>query len=214
MPWYRLRCWNHRRQKLVKVRPWIWKSNIFSHLYLPARIFLFTSCLNVWEREKQILPNGITIPKNPKTRVDILWIFTDFHRVLRVQIAPPHGNLSNAISPLTLKSSIKFQKIFQHPPPTAPTLLIFSLSQLLGTLKYLNILNNIIVYILCIANVIIKTQKCSYFSYFTFDISRNQRPDKCQHVVWKVILGYFSIIVTDLLFLWTKWSFYNMIRTR
>ena len=89
MPWSRLRCWNHRRQKIVKVRPWIWKSNIFSHLYLLARVFLFTSYLNVWEREKQILANGIIIPKNPKTRVDILWIFTDFHRVLRVQIAPP-----------------------------------------------------------------------------------------------------------------------------
>ena len=23
--------------------------------------------------------------KNPQTRVDVLWIFTDFHRVLRVQ---------------------------------------------------------------------------------------------------------------------------------
>ena len=141
------------------------------------------------------------IHKSGQTFSGFLRIFIEFCGS-KVQVAPPHGNFSNGISPLTVKSSIRFQKIFQPPPP--PPLLLFWLPWLLGTLEYLNILNNIIVYILYIANVTIKTQKCSYFSYFTFDISRNQRPDKCQHVVWKVILGYFSIIVTDLLFLWTK----------
>ena len=57
--------------------------------------------------------------KNPQTRVDILWIFTDFHKVLRVQSpsCTPHGNFSNGISPLTVKSSIKFQKIYNPHPP-------------------------------------------------------------------------------------------------
>ena len=155
--------------------------------------------------------------KNPQTRVTFSGFLQIFIKLCwsKVQVAPPHGNFRNDILPLTVKSFIKFQKIFQ-PPPFAPLplLLLFWLPQLLGTLEYLNILNNIVVYILYIANVIIKNQKCSYFSYFTFDISRNQRPDKCQHVVRKVILGYFSIIVTDLIFQWTKWSFYNMIRTR
>ena len=149
MLWSRLRCWNLHRQKILKLRPWIWKSNIFSHLHLQARIFVFTSCLNVWEWEKQILAHDIMMQKNPQTRVDILWIFTDFHRVLRAQSPScthhhphphTHVSFSNGISLLTVKSSIKFQKNFPTPaPPPLP-----------------------------------KAQKCSYFSYFTFGISRNQ----------------------------------------
>ena len=137
--------------------------------------------------------------KNPQTRVDILWIFKDFHRFLRVQSpsCTPAREFQQwhlaANCEIIYRISEKFPTPVMPPSPLLP--------QLLGTLQYLNILNNIIDYILHIGNVIIKTQKCSYFSCFTFDISRNQRPDKCQHVVWKVMLGYFSIIVTDLLFM-------------
>ena len=34
---------------------------------------------------RRILTHGTKIQKNPQTRKDIFWIFTDFHRVMRVQ---------------------------------------------------------------------------------------------------------------------------------
>ena len=34
---------------------------------------------------RRILAHGTTIEKNPQTREDIFWIFTDFHRVMWVQ---------------------------------------------------------------------------------------------------------------------------------
>ena len=34
---------------------------------------------------RKILPHGIRMQKNPETRADIFWVFTDFHRVMRVQ---------------------------------------------------------------------------------------------------------------------------------
>ena len=78
-------------------------------------IYQLPECLGM---RKKILAHGIMMQKKPQTRVDILWIFTDFHRVLRVQSpsCTPHGNFSNGISPLTVKLSIKFQKICEPPP--------------------------------------------------------------------------------------------------
>ena len=56
--------------------------------------------------------------KNPQTRLDIFWILQIFITFYgsKVQVAHPHGYFSNGISPLTVKSSIKFQKVFQLPP--------------------------------------------------------------------------------------------------
>ena len=34
---------------------------------------------------RKILALGIRMQKNPQTRVDIVWIFMDFHRVMQVQ---------------------------------------------------------------------------------------------------------------------------------
>ena len=34
---------------------------------------------------RRILAHGTRIQKNPQTREDIFWIFTDFHRVMWVQ---------------------------------------------------------------------------------------------------------------------------------
>ena len=66
------------------------------------------------------------IQKKLQTRVDILWIFPDFHRVLRVQSpsCTPHGNFSNGISPLTVKLSIKFPKICEPPPPSSASTIL------------------------------------------------------------------------------------------
>ena len=36
-------------------------------------------------RIRRILAHGTRIQKNPQTREDIFWIFTDFHRVMWVQ---------------------------------------------------------------------------------------------------------------------------------
>ena len=33
--------------------------------------------------------------RNPQTMEDTFWIFTDFHRVMRAQLAPPHGHFIN-----------------------------------------------------------------------------------------------------------------------
>ena len=43
--------------------------------------FTFISCPKFWEWEKY----GIRMQKNPKTRTNIFWIFTDFHGVMWVQ---------------------------------------------------------------------------------------------------------------------------------
>ena len=49
---------------------------------------------------RKTLAYGIKMQKNPQTRKDILWIFTDFHRVMRVQ-SPTcilHGNFINGVA--------------------------------------------------------------------------------------------------------------------
>ena len=141
MPWFTLRCWNHHRQKIVKLRPWIWESNIFSHIHLQARIFVFTSCLHVWEWENA---HGIMRQKNPQTRVDILWIFMDFNRVLQIQ--SPSCTPAREFQQWHLTAngetvyyiSENFTTTAPHPPPHPPTpLLLFWLPKLLGTLEYL-----------------------------------------------------------------------------
>ena len=45
-------------------------------------------------RKGKILPHDIRMQKNPQTKEDTFWIFTDFHGVMwtKVQLAPPHGN--------------------------------------------------------------------------------------------------------------------------
>ena len=59
--------------------------------------------------KRKILAHGTRIQKNPQTRQDIYWIFTDFHRV---DMGPksnlhPHIEISSMRS-LTLKLSIEF----------------------------------------------------------------------------------------------------------
>ena len=70
-----------------------------------------------------------------------------------------HGSSISTMALLTPKLSIKFQKIFQHPLPT-----ILTPQTIRDPRVPRNILTKIIVYILYIANIIIETQKCSYFS--------------------------------------------------
>ena len=135
--------------------------------------------------------------KNPQTRVDILWIFMDFHRVLRVQSPScTHGNFGNCISPLTVKSYVKFHKIFQTLSPLPPLLLLW-LPELLGTLEYLNILNNLIVYILYIANVIIKgtVTDMRYFPRSKF--SRNFVHKKHFSFIWQVVCKLWYVFCQE-----------------
>ena len=49
---------------------------------------------------RKILEHNIRMQKNPQTKEDTFWIFTDFHGVLRtkVQLAPPYGNFINGVS--------------------------------------------------------------------------------------------------------------------
>ena len=65
--------------------------------------------------------------KNSQTRVTFSGFLRIFKKLCgsKVHVAPPHGNFRNDISPLTVKSFIKFQKIFQPPPlppSSAPTI--------------------------------------------------------------------------------------------
>ena len=43
---------NVRNYKMVRIRSWNWKSNIFTQRHVQAEIFIFISCLKVWELEK------------------------------------------------------------------------------------------------------------------------------------------------------------------
>ena len=54
---------------------------------LPARFsVLFFHQMPEGLKTRNILPNGIKMEKNPPTRADIFWIFTDFQRVVWIQI--------------------------------------------------------------------------------------------------------------------------------
>ena len=87
-----LQCWS-TSIKNVRIWPLNWKSNIFPQLLLEMQIFIFITCLKVWEWEKY-----------PQAKVDIFCIFTDFH-------ASPKSNFhlcteTSSMASLTPKSSI------------------------------------------------------------------------------------------------------------
>ena len=42
--------------------------------------------------------HGISMQKNPQNGEKIFWISTHFHGVMRVQLAPLHGNLMNGVA--------------------------------------------------------------------------------------------------------------------
>ena len=46
---------------------------------------------------RKILAHDMRMKKNPRTKKDTFWIFTDFHGVMRskVQLALSHGNFIN-----------------------------------------------------------------------------------------------------------------------
>ena len=46
-------------------------------------------------RIRKILAHDIRMEKNPHTKEDTLWIFTDFHGV---HLALPHGNFINGVA--------------------------------------------------------------------------------------------------------------------
>ena len=69
---------------------------------------------------RKILAHGTRMQKNPQTKEDIFWIFTDFHEVMCVQspTSPPYRNFVNGIANpkiiCSLGSSISFQLPIRH----------------------------------------------------------------------------------------------------
>ena len=49
---------------------------------------------------RKILAHDIRMKKNPQTKKDTLWIFKDFHDVMRVYSVtwPPHGNFISGVA--------------------------------------------------------------------------------------------------------------------
>ena len=56
---------------------------IFPKSFSGANIFICQLSEGLGMRK--VLAHGIRMQKNPSTRVDILWIFSDFQEVMRVQ---------------------------------------------------------------------------------------------------------------------------------
>ena len=51
---------------------------------------------------RKILARGIRMQKNPQTRTNIFLLFTDFHGVIRVQLASPHVNFISGVANLEI----------------------------------------------------------------------------------------------------------------
>ena len=81
-----LQCWS-TSVKIVRIWPLNWKSNIFPQLLLEIQIFIFITCLKVWEWEKY-----------PQAKVDHFLNFYGFSCKYKVQLTPPHGNFINCIT--------------------------------------------------------------------------------------------------------------------
>ena len=47
---------------------------------------------------RKILAHDNRVQKKPQTKEDTSWIFTDFHGVMCVQLAPPHLNFINGVA--------------------------------------------------------------------------------------------------------------------
>ena len=44
---------------------------------------------------RRILTHDMRMKRNSQTMEDTFWTFTDFHRVMRAQLAPPYGHFIN-----------------------------------------------------------------------------------------------------------------------
>ena len=84
---------------MVRIWPWNWKSNIFSQLHLQTQIFIFISCLKVWEWEKywHMVLRCKRIHKPGRTFSGFSRIFMELCKS-KVQLGPPHGSFINGVA--------------------------------------------------------------------------------------------------------------------